>query len=114
MKREFSQRIKILILPSATQSFKEVSSFSDIVFEQEVKSTSQGILYEQSLSVVVDKNESSLFMHHLPQFIAIVQLDDGTDTYTWGSESLPVKVTVLPKIEKCVLEMSRDAPMPLI
>lgn len=114
MKREFSQRVQILILPTTTNLFKDILSSSEIIFDETIKQSPQGILYEQSLQVIIDQREIETLKPKIPYFKAIVKLDDGINIYTWGDKHLPVKITILPKIEKCSLDMSRVSTLPLI
>lgn len=99
---------------SSNGTFVDLYTFHDVVFEEEAKVTSHGVVYEQSLEVVVDISDCRILSVYAPRFNALVKLNDGVDSYSWGSADIPVKVVITPKLESCLLQFSCDSTKALI
>ena len=116
-RREFSQLVKIKILKGDTDlsTIIPLEVYADSVFfNEEGKSGSSGILYEQSLRLSIDRSEATEIIAAAPAFHAILELRDNVDAYIWGDVHIPVKSVVTPMLEKCVIDFERNSPLPLI
>lgn len=119
MRRELSHLVKIKILRNGTDTGNPsdtvgVCNYSNVVFNEESKRSSSGVLYEQSLTLTINHEEAAAFRPLIPEFNAIVVLDDCVETYTWGNIHIPVKVVITPKFEKYILEMTCKSVKPLV
>ncbi|WP_281671863.1 hypothetical protein [Rikenella microfusus] len=115
MRREFSSFIRIA--PIRNRQIGEPSTlttYSDVSFDEEAKTSTQGILYDQSLKIAVPRAEAQAFLSLLPRFHAQVGLHDGSDFHLWGTIDIPVLVVVVPRIETVLLEMSCKSLLPLL
>lgn len=114
MKREFSQHIQIMVPVSSGGIFVDLYTSDEVIFEEDAKLTSHGVIYEQSLEVVVDRSDCRILSAYASRFNALVKLNDGVDSYLWGSADIPVKVVIEPKLESCLILLSRDSIKALI
>lgn len=115
MKREFSSIIRIApIRNNQAGEPSTMTTYSEISFDEDPKSSSQGILYEQSLKVAVKRSEAGGVLQLIPRFRALVWLHDGAEYHQWGSVDIPVQVVVLPKTDTVSLEMSCKSLLPLL
>lgn len=115
MKREFSSLIRIA--PIRNQQAGEQSTlttYSEVSFDEDPKTSTQGVLYEQSLKVAVQRSKAAPLLPLIPRFKALVWLHDGTDYHQWGTVDIPVQVVVLPKTDTVSLEMSCKSILPLL
>lgn len=114
MKREFASIIRVaLIRNRQLGEAVTLTTYSDVVFEEEAKSSTQGILYEQSLSVAIPYEGANAFLALSPRFHARVELHDGSEFYPWGTVDIPVNVVLIPKAETILFDMSCKSLMPL-
>lgn len=115
MKREFSSLIRIApIRHRQVGEPSTLTTYSDVLFDEEPKSSSHGILYEQSLKVAVSRPDADTFLSLVPRFRAQVWLHDGVDFHPWGTVDIPVQVVVSPKMETVLFSMSGKSLMPLL
>lgn len=115
MKREFSSLVRIA--PIRNRQIGEPSTlttYSDVSFDEEAKTSTQGVLYDQSLKIAVPRAEAEAFLSLIPRFRAQVWLHDGADSHPWGTIDIPVQVVVIPRIETVSFEMSCKSLRPLL
>lgn len=115
MKREFSSLIRIAPIRNRQAGEQStLTTYSEVSFDEDPKTSTQGLLYEQSLKVAVSRSEAAPLLPLIPRFRALVWLHDGTDYHQWGTVDIPVQVVVLPKTDTVVLEMSCKSLLPLL
>lgn len=115
MRREFSSFIRIA--PIRNRQIGEPSTlttYSDVSFDEEAKTSTQGVLYDQSLKIAIPRAEAQAFLSLLPRFHAQVGLHDGSDFHPWGTIDIPVQVVVIPRVETVSFEMSCKSLLPLL
>lgn len=107
MKREFSSLIRIAPIRNRQAGEQSIlTTYSEVSFDEDPKTSTQGVLYEQSLKVSVPRSEAASLLPLIPRFRALVWLHDGVDYHQWGAVDIPVQVVVLPKTDSVSLEMS--------
>lgn len=115
MKREYSSIIQIaLVRNNQVGDRLTLTTYSEISFDEDPKTSAQGVLYEQSLDVAVPRSEAGQLLSLIPRFRALVWLHDGTNYHQWGTADIPVQVIVLPKTDTVLFEMSCKSLLPLL
>lgn len=114
MKREYSHQIEILLLPSNSTAYLSAITYSDVVFEQNTKNGNQGVMYEQTLKVVISKNDYLSIFSNQVNSLALVSLYNNVEHSIWGTLEVPVKILATPKLDNYLLEMSCNSAVPLI
>lgn len=114
MKREFSSFVRISPILNRKLGVPVIlTTYSDVVFDEEGKNSSQGLLFEQSLKVAIPQSEAYLLPKY-PLFYAQVELHDGVEFHVWGNLDYPVKVIVSPQTDTVSLVFSCKSLFPLL
>lgn len=115
MRREFSSFIRIApIRNRQVGELVTLTTYSDVSFDENPKTSTQGVLYDQSLKVAVPRAEAEVFLSMIPRFRAQVWLHDGSEFHPWGTVDIPVQVVIDPQPETVSFEMSCKSLLPLL
>lgn len=119
MNRELSQIVKIFFPSAILYSGQSISSVETIAnaslsFDEKPKSSAAGVLYEQSLKIIVDKQDSEVLDLLIPMSEVRVALSDGDKEYIWGDSDVPVIMIIIPSLTKYSLEFTRQSAYPLM
>ena len=115
MRKELSDfvKIKVLIKNDTTLEFT-IRASNSVIFDESAKKSTAGILYQQALTLIITREESKRIPALPISYKAIVELSDCDDIYTWGTEDIPVDITVTPRLETVQLAMSCNSLHPLL
>lgn len=114
MSRQFSNQVEIQVHDPLITNFKHYFTSSDVIFNETSEDTSQGVFYQQSLSVIIDRSDCPELLRRAPLCPMVVKLDDSSNIYTWGDSNNPVRCVITVHLQKCELQMSRNSTIPLL
>lgn len=118
MQKELSDSVKFKVLKKSVGVNEEpvvfaVSAFNSVILEEAAKKSAAGLLYQQSLTLIITREEATRMPTVPLSLKAIVELSDCDATYTWGTEDIPVDITITPRLEKVQFDMSCNSLRPL-
>ncbi len=116
--KELSQIIDIhFLLPIWFDSGRifslALTSNNSTIVSEKTSETKAGTLYDQSMRVVVDKEDYPELEGCIPSQQVVVSLSDCSRKYAWGNKDIPVTMTITPSLLKYQLEFKRQDISPL-
>ena len=118
MRRELSDFVKIKVIKKLNGTEDDTVEFTvaasnSVAFEESPKKSTAGILYQQSLLLIITKEEAGKIPTLPTSLRAIVELSDGDASYVWGNAEIPVNITITPRLERVQFDMTCNSLHPL-
>ena len=97
---------------SSNVNFKSLYTLNDLILDQKNSPGDAGIVYNQSMTAIVTKNNALLRFNNQALMVVLYTLND--KILVWGSKSFPVRCRCSPLISSISLELICATPFPLI
>jgi len=97
---------------SSNLNFKSLYTLNDLILDQKNSTGDAGIVYNQSMTAIVTKNNALLRFNNQALMVVLYTLND--KILVWGSKSFPVRCHCTPLISAISFEFICATPFPLI